>query len=536
MAADLEKLIVSLEANLKQYEREFARAQGLTVSKMRGIEKTVQASAGRMEAAMARAGASIKAGLVGALGAVTIGSIASGITELIKKFGELSDEAARAGVSAEFLQELGFAGLGAGVKVEQLVDLIQKFNLEIGEAATKGGPLKDLLDANNVALRDANGKIRDQQALFFDVVDLISNARTQQEAAVVAMIAMGKSAKDALPFLQQGSEAIKAGMEAAKATGGVVDEELVNAADEFADRWEYAWGVWEGQAAQRILTVLKLMDSLGGRAEKFFAVGDSAAVSLYKALSGYAPPNTNSMATRGGISGQTQSANAGGKGDRFTVIPTPKSSADAATAIKGVGKATADTTTELETMLDTMVEVDHGFLDATKAAEQLQSTFSNAFSDLAVAASDGKLKISEIMDVLGSLREQLIKMAAEKLFMMLFGSTDTGGGGILQSLFQQRASGGHVNAGQPYVVGERGREMFMPTQSGRIMPNSAMGGGVGSVTVNNYAGVQVSSQRSGPSGQDLVLMIQSIGDSRFASNLNRNAPLIGGRPVPKRTS
>ncbi len=37
-----------------------------------------------------------------------------------------------------------------------------------------------------------------------------------------------------------------------------------------------------------------------------------------------------------------------------------------------------------------------------------------------------------------------------------------------------RALGGPVEAGQAYLVGERGRELFMPSQSGRIIPNGAL--------------------------------------------------------------
>ena len=38
-----------------------------------------------------------------------------------------------------------------------------------------------------------------------------------------------------------------------------------------------------------------------------------------------------------------------------------------------------------------------------------------------------------------------------------------------------RADGGPVNAGRSYLVGERGPEMFTPSQGGRIVPNDAMG-------------------------------------------------------------
>lgn len=34
-----------------------------------------------------------------------------------------------------------------------------------------------------------------------------------------------------------------------------------------------------------------------------------------------------------------------------------------------------------------------------------------------------------------------------------------------------RARGGSVSAGEPYIVGERGPEIFTPRRSGRIIPN-----------------------------------------------------------------
>ena len=50
-----------------------------------------------------------------------------------------------------------------------------------------------------------------------------------------------------------------------------------------------------------------------------------------------------------------------------------------------------------------------------------------------------------------------------------------------------RANGGSVRAGSPYVVGERGPELFMPGRSGGIAPTGSFGGAV-SVVVNVDAG------------------------------------------------
>ncbi len=55
------------------------------------------------------------------------------------------------------------------------------------------------------------------------------------------------------------------------------------------------------------------------------------------------------------------------------------------------------------------------------------------------------------------------------------------------------AIGGPVQAGSPYVVGERGPEMFVPNQSGSIIPNDKISAGSGVVvnqTINVTTGIQ----------------------------------------------
>lgn len=56
-----------------------------------------------------------------------------------------------------------------------------------------------------------------------------------------------------------------------------------------------------------------------------------------------------------------------------------------------------------------------------------------------------------------------------------------------------RAIGGSVQAGQSYTVGERGPEMFVPNQSGSIVPSNKMGSGSGVIinqTINVTTGIQ----------------------------------------------
>jgi hypothetical protein len=80
-------------------------------------------------------------------------------------------------------------------------------------------------------------------------------------------------------------------------------------------------------------------------------------------------------------------------------------------------------------------------------------------------------------------------------------------GGVLGGLF--RENGGPVKAGQPYIVGERQAELFIPNRSGTILPSANMGGG----TTNNYVTVNVEAGGATASGNnvDLNALGQVIG-------------------------
>lgn len=120
-------------------------------------------------------------------------------------------------------------------------------------------------------------------------------------------------------------------------------------------------------------------------------------------------------------------------------------------------------------------------------AGQIQSTFGDVFYNM----MQGNFN-----DIGTMFKQMLDKMVAEalaaKLAQALFGDfTRTGsvsgsGGGALTSLVGTlfsgmfRADGGSVSAGQPYIVGEKRPELFVPRTSGTILPDTsalAMAGG-----------------------------------------------------------
>lgn len=85
-------------------------------------------------------------------------------------------------------------------------------------------------------------------------------------------------------------------------------------------------------------------------------------------------------------------------------------------------------------------------------------------------------------------------------------------GFFLPDIIRPRAMGGPVSAGSPYMVGERGPELFVPGRSGTIVPNNALSaGGATSVVVNVDAGasnVQGNDAQASQLGKVIGLAVQ----------------------------
>lgn len=136
--------------------------------------------------------------------------------------------------------------------------------------------------------------------------------------------------------------------------------------------------------------------------------------------------------------------------------------------------------------------------DSFKSMRDLQSSvFSNMTSAIDNFVKNGKLSMKDFArSVIQDLLAIQLKAQAMSMLRVLFGMFNPVMGPAqsampLDASFDKylapRAAGGPVNANTPYVVGEKGPELFMPSGSGTIVPNNKMGN-MGSVTnvTNNY--------------------------------------------------
>ena len=122
--------------------------------------------------------------------------------------------------------------------------------------------------------------------------------------------------------------------------------------------------------------------------------------------------------------------------------------------------------------------------DAGNTTMQLDTLFTNTFNNFADTLADsimtGKFAFKDfarsvIADIAMIIAKQQAMLAIQKT-LGFFGVTSIGGVDVSTIFGGGKANGGNVTAGKSYLVGERGAEMFVPNQSGTIIPNEKMAG------------------------------------------------------------
>ena len=148
------------------------------------------------------------------------------------------------------------------------------------------------------------------------------------------------------------------------------------------------------------------------------------------------------------------------------------------------GAAFAAASGDVEDMASRLSIVNEEANKTIPAMSQLAQISNDAGNLIAQGFEDAILSGQKLGEVVRSLGRDLVRLVFSQMVTQPLAK---GIGNVLRGL-PFMAMGGPVSAGSPYVVGEKGPELFVPHASGTIVPNNKMGssggGGSGGVTVN----------------------------------------------------
>lgn len=209
---------------------------------------------------------------------------AAGVTTLFftsKRFAdfgsEINDMSERTGVSAETLQELGYAAQQNGADMEALEAALRKMTKTIVEASQGSSGASDALAQLGLTARDlADIKVEDQ---FMFIADRLSQVRNDTLRAALALDLFGKSGTKLIPMLKDGIVGLREYANEARNLGLVLSNEDVQAADAFGDKLDLVRKVLDVAIAK---IGSALVPILTDATNWFLRVGKTAAILIEK--------------------------------------------------------------------------------------------------------------------------------------------------------------------------------------------------------------------------------------------------------------
>lgn len=243
---DTGSLIMKLKMDASNMEKELNRAARNTDD------------FGKLISGAAKVG-TIALGALSAIAATTGAALVSMTKSSAIVGDELNKTSQKTGVAVETLSGLRFAADLSDVSMEQLSASMGKLARAQQDASTGSKEARMTFTALGVSYKEADGTLRPLNDVMLDAADQLSHLEDETKRAAIAQELFGKSGMQMLPLLNQGSAAIRAQTEEAKALGVVWTTDAAQGAEAFNDsltRLGYAAEGFRNDVAQILIPIL----------------------------------------------------------------------------------------------------------------------------------------------------------------------------------------------------------------------------------------------------------------------------------------
>ena len=449
--------------------------------------------------------------------------------------------ATRTGFAAETLQALRLGAVESGSSVEALNKAIEKFSKNIGDVIVKGtGEATYALDRMGITLYDNEGILKSNDQILREVTEGIKNMSSEVERNSALQGFFGRQGILMNQVFADGVRGLDLWISKAREMGFVVNGEAIKSVENFNDRFSELkfmisglvnqtfaalapgleeqitkfkdWAVETAKAKGGLEDIGKtiastLVEKLAAGLEGIGVFADSIekfavavknnfyevaiAVSTFADSIPFTADQTENIANL-----QSKLSKATGQAGRSMKV--------AAQSVRALGKGILEAnkpTEDLDNKLEDSKGKLNGMLRAAKA-------FGSGFKDIMISSSKGLddfrelgekvamklesgltdafMNIGKGLDTIRDLADAVLKMIVQEMIRIAIVKPFLAGIGFA-------AEGGTVGSGKPYIVGERGPELFVPATTGAIVPNDRLGGVAGGGDTNVNVTFEISS-------------------------------------------
>lgn len=164
------------------------------------------------------------AGVVVGLGAMAVSSA--------KTADELLTLEKNTGLSTDTIQKMKYSAELLDVPFETIKKSLAKTSMNMVQVAKGNKQLSSTYKSLGISLTDTNGKLKNNETIFYSTIDALKNVKDETERERLATELFGKSYQDVLPLVEQGSKAFQ---EHSKNAKGMLPKETLEKLGQFDD-------------------------------------------------------------------------------------------------------------------------------------------------------------------------------------------------------------------------------------------------------------------------------------------------------------
>lgn len=324
---DAERLIVLLEARVRDFERNMAKASGTATRQFSTMRQGSQRATRQMEADMVRSTGRINQALaststrMGSFARVSLGGLAAGFLagvapilsvaaalntakRALEDFDKLGNRAKMFGVNVESLQELRFAAEQGGMAIDNFDTAFRRFIRRSAEAAQGTGAAKDAFKELGIELLDNNGRLKASEVLLREVADALQKVPSQADKLRLAFKMFDTDGAAMVNVLSGGAAGLDDFARKARDLGIVVDEHLIARAQEMKAEFDTAARVLDLQFKQALVNLAPILTWIAQQAANVAGVIRDIGDAVAYAIGNWDAIGTGNLETRFRILGQ----------------------------------------------------------------------------------------------------------------------------------------------------------------------------------------------------------------------------------------
>lgn len=493
---DIGELVVRIKADASQLQQEMNQASGTVKESASDMEKSVEG---------------LKDQFKELIPALSVGALVEYAKGALEAADNIYIMAQRIGFAGDTLSALSIPLQQNGSSVEEFSSSIKFMNRNIELASEGNQELIQRFDALGLSVTKLKQLTPEEQ--FKEIALALGQVTDQGQLTADSWAILGRGAGGLIPILKETNGNIQEVIDSQKQQGNVLSPEELEKIHAAEDQWISFWGHIKVGAAEATLAVMEFAKAAreANDADNHNLFGTGPREGMRGSASDQRPGTivTDKSDPFGPfspdqIAAKTKSA----KGSNADLLDSDEEKqaaeqlqpyidklgeeAQAAevsqkalfikrTEIEATTKAqndynndlrdSADLTAEETAQIDAAAAALYDHKEALAQNKQIADQLTNSLTKIITNFKDMKSAITDLFESIAQeiIKTQIAKPLASSITSMLPSFSSF-------SSLLGFADGGSPPVGVPSIVGENGPELFIPSQSGTIVPNSKMGG------------------------------------------------------------